>query len=60
MLQLHEQGVGTWQGFQSQASIMIIVLTIHLGEERQCDPNLSFLFNVSNMTATTVKKPGTR
>ena len=60
MLQLHEQDVGTSQDFQSQASIMIIVLTIHLGEERQCDPNLSFLFNVSNMTAMTVKKPGTR
>ena len=44
MLQLHEQDVGTSQGFQSQASVMIIVLTIHLVEERQCDPNLSFLF----------------
>ena len=48
------------KAFSPKPAIMIIVLTIHLGEERQCDPNLSFLFNVSNMTATTVKKPGTR
>ena len=38
----------TSQGSQSPASIIIVVLTIHLSEERQCDPDLSFLFNVSN------------
>ena len=31
---------------------MIVVPT--MGEERQCDPDLSFLFNVSNTAVTTV------
>ena len=35
---------------------MIVVLTIHFGEERQCDPDLSFLFNVSNTMVTDVRK----
>ena len=60
MLHLHEQDVKTLQGFQSPASRMIIVLTIHLGEERQSDPDLSFSFNVSNMMVTIVQRPGTR
>ena len=55
----HERDVRTSQGFQSPASIMIVVPT-HLGEERQCDPDLSFLCNVSNTTVTTVERPGTR
>ena len=46
----------TSQGSQSQASIIIVVLTIHLSEERQCDPDLSFLFNVSNTMVTTVER----
>ena len=62
MLHLHEQDVKTLQGFQSPASSMVIVLTIHLGEERQSDPDLSFSlnFNVSNMMVTIVQRPGTR
>ena len=63
ILHLHEQDVRTSQGFQSPASIMIVVPTFHLGEERQCgqcDPDLSFLFNVSNTTMTTLESPGTR
>ena len=60
MLHLHERDVKTLQGFQSPASSMTIVLTIHLGEERQCDPELSFSFNVSNTMVTTVQRPGTR
>ena len=56
MLHLHERDVRTSQGFQSPASIMIVVLTIHFGEERQCDPDLSFLFNVSNTMVTDVRK----
>ena len=47
-------------GFQSPASIMIVVPTIHLGEERQCDPDLNLLFNVRNTTVTMVERPGTR
>ena len=40
---------------------MIVVPTIHLDEERQCDPDLSFLFDVSNTTVTTAeRRPGTR
>ena len=39
---------------------MIVEPTLHLGEERQCDPDLSFLFNVSNTTVTTVERLGTR
>ena len=44
MLHLHERDVKTSQSFQSPASIMIVVLTIHFGEERQCDPDLSTVF----------------
>ena len=35
---------------------MIVVPTIHLDEERQCDPDLSFLFDVSNTTVTTAER----
>ena len=44
ILHLHKWDVRTSQGFQYLASIMIVVPTIRLGEERQCDPDLSFLF----------------
>ena len=60
IVHVHEQDVRTSQGFQSPASIMIVVPTFHLGEERQCDPDLSFLFNVSNTTMTTLESPVTR
>ena len=60
MLHLHEQDVKTLQGFQSPTSSMIIVLTIHLGEERQCDPDSRFSFNVSSTMVTAVQRPGTR
>ena len=60
MLHLHERDVKTLQGFQSPARSMIIVLTLHLGEERQCDPDLSFSFNVSITMVRTVQRPGTR
>ena len=43
MLHLHERNVRTLQGFQCSVSITIVVLTIDLGEEGQCDPYLSFL-----------------
>ena len=56
LLHLHERDARTLQCSQSPASIIIVVLTIHLGEERQCDPDLSFLFNVSNTMVTTVER----
>ena len=43
MLHLHEREVRTSQGFQSSANIAIVVLTINVGEEGQCDPDLRFL-----------------
>ena len=60
MLHLHVRDVTTSQGFQSPASIMIVVLTKHLDEERHYDPDLSFLFNVSNKMVTKVERPGNR
>ena len=53
---LPERDARTSQGSQSPASIIIVVLTIHLGEERQCDPDLSFLFDASNTMVTTVER----
>ena len=38
-----ERDIRTPQGFQSPASIMIVVPTIHLGEDRECDPDLKGL-----------------
>ena len=60
MLHLHVRDVTTSQGFQSLASIMIAVLTEQLDDERQYDPDLIFLFNVSNTMVTAVERPGTR
>ena len=58
ILHLHKRDVRTLQRFQSPASIMIVVPT--MGEERQCDPVLSFFFYVSNTAVTTVERPESR